>query len=82
MEEPKFGNLAATLWQKEAAVKLIARAGYQTTTDSLLPAAGGQNAIAAVLAGLFHPGDRIGTNSLTYPGIKSAAKMLSLYSNE
>jgi DNA-binding transcriptional MocR family regulator len=84
MEEPKFGrlfgygNLAATLWQKEAAVKLIARAGYQTTTDSLLPATGGQNAIAAILAGLFHTGDRIGTDPLTYPGIKSAAKMLGI----
>lgn len=73
-----YGNLKVALWQKEAAVKLIARAGYQTTTSSLLSATGGQNAIAAILAGLFHPGDRIGTDPLTYPGIKSTAKMLGI----
>lgn len=33
---------------------------------------------AAVLAGLFQPGDKIGTDPLTYPGIKSAAKMLGI----
>lgn len=84
IEEPAFGrlfgygNLEATLWQKEAAVKLIAKAGYQTTTETLLIAGGGQNAIAAVLAGLFRAGERIGTDPLTYPGIKSAAKMLGI----
>ncbi|HMM19446.1 MAG TPA: PLP-dependent aminotransferase family protein [Selenomonadales bacterium] len=84
MAEPDFGrlfgygNLTTTLWQKEAVAKLIARAGYQATKKPLLPATGGQNAIAAILAGLFHAGDRIGTDPLTYPGVKSAAKMLGI----
>lgn len=84
MEEPDFGklfgygDLDATRWQKEAAVKLIAKMGCNTAAEFLLPAAGGQNAIAAILAGLFRPGDRIGTDPLTYPGIKSAAKMLGI----
>lgn len=73
-----YGGTEAAAWQKEAASKLIARAGYRADAGKLLPANGGQNAIAAVLCGLFAPGDRIGTDPLTYPGLKSAAKMLGV----
>ncbi|KNZ42312.1 PLP-dependent aminotransferase family protein [Acetobacterium bakii] len=82
--EPDFGILfqygptEGTSWHKDAAVKLIAQAGYQTTPDKLLPTNGGQNAIAVILSGLFHPGDRIGTDPLTYTGIKTVAKMLGI----
>jgi DNA-binding transcriptional MocR family regulator len=82
--EPDFGELfqygrpEGVLWQKEAAVKLIAKAGCETNAKQLLPAHGGQNAISAILAGLFQPGDRIGTDPVTYPGLKSAAKMLGV----
>ncbi|MCU5802150.1 PLP-dependent aminotransferase family protein, partial [Clostridioides difficile] len=31
-----------------------------------------------ILAGLFQHGDRIGVDPLTYPGIKTAAKMLGI----
>lgn len=84
MTEPDFGklfqygSLEGRAWQREAAVKLIEKAGYKTTADLLLPASGGQNAIAAILAGLFQPGDRIGTDPLTYPGMKSVAKTLGI----
>lgn len=73
-----YGSTEGPLWQREAAVKLIRRMGYDTTADRLLPAAGGQNSLTAVLAGLFNAGDCIGVDPLTYPGIKSAANMLSL----
>ena len=82
--ETDFGNLLqysnseSNTWQKEAAVKLIGKAGYDTTAEHLIPSSGGQNAIAAILAGLFNVGDRIGTDPLTYPGIKTAAKMLGI----
>jgi DNA-binding transcriptional MocR family regulator len=82
--EPDFGKLLqygsseGSAWQKEAAIKLIRKAGYNTTADHLIPATGGQNAIAAILAGLFHAGDRIGTDPLTYPGVKTTAKMLGI----
>ncbi|MNE19374.1 2-aminoadipate transaminase [compost metagenome] len=39
---------------------------------------GAQNAITAILAGLFKAGDRIGTDPMTYPGIKTAANMLGI----
>ena len=79
--EPNFGQLLhygldqGAIWQKEAAVKFIAKMGYITTEDKVLPAAGGQNAIAAILAGVFRAGDSIGVDPLTYPGIKSVASM-------
>lgn len=74
----QYGRPEGLLWQKQAALKLIKDSGCETTVERLLPASGGQNAIAAILAGLFKPGDRIGTDPLTYPGFKSAAKMLGI----
>lgn len=74
----QYGRRDGVLWQKEAAVKLIQKAGCETTADHLLSANGGQNAIVAIMAGLFQPGDRIGTDPITYPGVKTAAKMLGI----
>jgi len=82
--EPNFGQFLhygldqGSVWQKEAAVKFITKMGYTTTEDKVLPAAGGQNAIAAILAGLFRAGDSIGVDPLTYPGVKSVANMLGI----
>jgi DNA-binding transcriptional MocR family regulator len=82
--EPSFGDLfryghpEGTLWQKEAAVKLIEQANFKTDPQEILLASGGQNAIMAILAGLFKPGDKIGTDPVTYPGMKTAANMLGI----
>lgn len=65
-------------WQQEAACRLLSRAGCTARPDELLTACGGQNAIAVILAGLFKRGERIGVDSLTYPGIKSAAKLFGV----
>ncbi|MGK9185224.1 PLP-dependent aminotransferase family protein [Priestia filamentosa] len=73
-----YGRPGDSLWQKDAAVKLIRRGGFETTVDHILFANGGQNAIAATLASLCQPGDRIGVNQHTYPGLKTAAAMLSV----
>ncbi len=55
-----YGRAGESLWQKDAAIKLIQRGGFETTVDHILFANGGQNAIAATLASLCKPGDRIG----------------------
>lgn len=55
-----YGRPGESLWQKDAAVKLMRRGGFKTTVDHILFANGGQNAIAAILASLCQPGDRIG----------------------
>lgn len=73
-----YGRAGENLWQKDAAVQLIRRGGYETTVDHILFANGGQNAIAATLASLCRPGDRIGADQHTYAGLKTVAAMLSL----
>lgn len=71
-----YGRAGESVWQKDAAVKLIRRGGFETSIDHILFATGGQNAIAATLASLCKPGDRIGVDQHTYPGLKTAASML------
>ncbi|MFC7394203.1 PLP-dependent aminotransferase family protein [Scopulibacillus cellulosilyticus] len=73
-----YGRAGESLWQKDAAIKLIRRGGFETTVDHILFANGGQNAIAAALASLCKPGDRIGADHHTYPGLKTIAAMLSV----
>jgi DNA-binding transcriptional MocR family regulator len=73
-----YGRAGESHWQKDAAIKLIRRGGFDTTVDHILFANGGQNAIAATLASLCQPGDRIGADHHTYPGLKTVAAMLSL----
>lgn len=67
-----------SLWQKDAAVTLMKRAGVNTTSEHILFSNGGQNAIAATLASLCQHGDRIGVDHHTYPGLKTAAAMLGI----
>lgn len=66
------------IWQKEAAIRLIAKSGFHVQASDIMYANGGQNAISAILASLFRPGDRIGTDPFTYPGVKTVAKMLGI----
>ncbi|GGH86376.1 DNA-binding transcriptional MocR family regulator [Pullulanibacillus pueri] len=73
-----YGRPGEILWHKDAAIKLIRRGGFDTTVDHILFANGGQNAIAATLAALCKPGDRIGVDQHTYPGLKTVASMLSV----
>jgi len=73
-----YGRTGESIWHKDAAIKLIRRGGFETTVDHILFASGGQNAIAAVLASLCRPGDRIGVDHHTYPGLKTVAAMLSV----
>lgn len=74
----QYGSPEGALWHKEAAVKLIEKAGYKADPQMILFTNGAQNAITAILAGLFKAGDRIGTDPMTYPGIKTAANMLGI----
>lgn len=82
--EPDFGALfrygapGGTPWQREAGARWIAKTGYRIPPDVVLVSGGGQNAVAAVLAGMFRPGDRIGTDPVTYPGVKTAASLLGI----
>jgi Transcriptional regulators containing a DNA-binding HTH domain and an aminotransferase domain (MocR family) and their eukaryotic orthologs len=74
----QYGLAGGSSWQKEAAVKWIERVGLHTDPEQIIFSGGGQNAITAILASLFQAGDKIGTDPLVYPGIKTAAKMLGI----
>ncbi len=65
-------------WQREAACRLLRRAGCNASADRILTAGGGQNAIAAIFAALLRRGDKLGVDPLTYPGVKSAAKLFGI----
>lgn len=83
LAEPDFSDklqygLTMKPWQTEAARRLLLRAGCRADGGTVLTAGGGQNAIAAVFAGLLKRGDRLGVDPLTYPGVKSAAKLFGI----
>lgn len=65
-------------WQNEAACRLLQRAGSTTQSGHILTAGGGQNAIAAIFAALLTRGGKLGVDPLTYPGVKSAAKLFGI----
>ncbi|KGR74759.1 aminotransferase-like domain-containing protein [Ureibacillus sinduriensis] len=73
-----YGRTGESLWQKDAAAKLLRRSGFETTVEHILFANGAQNAIAATLASLCKPGERIGVDQHTYPGLKTVAAMLNV----
>ena len=65
-------------WHRQAGCQLLEQVGLHVNADDVLLASGGQNALAAVLAAYFQPGDRIGVDPLVYPGFKSAAKLFGI----
>lgn len=73
-----YYSAGADEWQRDAAVELMSYCGYQTVRSQILFAGGGQNALTAILASMFHKGDKIAVDAHTYPGIKTAANMLGI----
>lgn len=65
--------------QQEAGSAWFQKMGLHTDSDHIVLAAGGQNALLATLGSLFEKGDKIGTDPLTFPGIKTAAKLLGIH---
>lgn len=63
---------------RAAGARWIARSGVVTDPDHVLVTQSGQNAVASVLSALTQPGDTIACESLTYPGVRSAASLLNL----
>jgi len=63
--------------RREAAVAYAAR-GVATDVGQIVIAAGGQNALHAILAAGLARGDRIVAPAITYPGLIGAARQLGL----
>lgn len=60
------------------ASKWLEQYRIKSGTDNILITSGSQNALAVILVSLFAKGDRIVVDELTYPGLKSLAKLLGI----
>jgi DNA-binding transcriptional MocR family regulator len=69
---------AGTPAARDAAAALLARSGWSPEPAHVWFAGSGKQAIAAVLAALCAPGERVGVEALTYPVVKSVAWRLGL----
>lgn len=73
-----YGMPEGSSRHREAGVEWMSRSNFHTDREHIVLAAGGQNALTASLGALFESGDKVGTDPLTYPGIKTAAKLLGI----
>lgn len=68
----------ATAGAREAAARFLAREGWAPDADRVLFTGNGRQAIAASLAALAAPGDRVGVEALTYPIVRGLAARLGI----
>lgn len=74
-----YGAPGGTKRQCEAGVTWLGKSGFDTDREHIVLAAGGQNALTAALGALFKAGDKIGTEEMTYTGVKTAAKLFGIH---
>ena len=83
MSEIGFGRFSQYFhgtppWQQEAAAALLRQTGCPVNPADVRFASGGQNALAAIFAGLLGPGARLGVDPLVYTGVKGAANLFGV----
>ncbi len=71
---PPAGDVRA----REAGARWLARSGLDASPDSVVVVCGAQHAMMVALSACASPGERVLTESLAYPGIKSLTRMLRL----
>lgn len=69
---------AGTAEAREAVARLLATRGWRPDPGRVLFAGNGRQAVAAALASLAGPGDRVGVEWLTYPLVKEVAARLGV----
>lgn len=74
-----YGAPEGTRRHREAGSAWMRKSAFPTDARHIVLAAGGQNALAASLGALFERGDKVGTDPLIYPGVKTAAKLLGIH---
>lgn len=74
----KYTDISGSELQKESACIWLHKLGIPAQSKNILITSGLQNSLTVILASLFRYGDKIATNSLTYPGIKNIANMLGI----
>jgi len=63
---------------RQAGADWISRDGFQVTADQVTLSAGAHHGVLVVLSAVTRPGDHIVCDSLTYPGVRSLARLLGL----
>lgn len=78
-----YGAPEGTLRQRKAGVtwlhKSVPESVSYTDTEHIVLAAAGQNGLMAALGACFETNDKIGTEPMTYPGVKTAAKLFGIH---
>lgn len=74
-----YGAPEGTKRQRAAGVTWLQKSGFETDIEHIVLAAGGQNALMAALGACFELNDKIGTEALTYTGVKIAAKLFGIH---
>ncbi|MDN3353717.1 PLP-dependent aminotransferase family protein [Actinomadura sp. DC4] len=69
---------AGTPQAREAAARLLSGGGWAPEPDRVLFAGNGRQAVAASVAALVPPGERLGVEALTYPIVKGIAARLGV----
>ncbi|WP_027186378.1 PLP-dependent aminotransferase family protein [Desulfovibrio inopinatus] len=54
------------------------RYGLEVEAEDIIVCSGSQHGLTCCMSGLLRPGDRIATDALTYPGMKTLASMLGM----
>jgi len=74
----QYGDPAGLPEHRRVGADWAKRFGVEVTAEDIVVCSGAQHALTCALISLFRPGDRIATDELTYPGIKTLAAMLGL----
>lgn len=74
----EYKSPAGTDMQRKTISQWLNKIHVSVLPENILLASGSQNAICAILLGLFRGGERIGTNSHSFSGLKSIAKMVGV----
>ena len=74
----KYTNPCGMLSHRITAQKYLKTFNIESTPENIMISAGSQNALAITLTSLFNAGDKIATDPLTYPALKTLANNLGI----
>ncbi len=74
----EYRSPGGTEMQRKTVSEKLKKINVTISPDNIVLATGSQNALCGALLGLFQGGDKIGTNSHSFSGLKSIAKMIGI----
>ncbi|MGF1595031.1 MAG: PLP-dependent aminotransferase family protein [Kiloniellaceae bacterium] len=78
MEMMQYQSQRGLPEHREAGALWVSRSGYEVSAEQITISAGAHHGVLIALAAVTRPGDHIVSDSLTYPGIRSLARLLGL----